>query len=60
MPRMGGWLSGNPDAYRYLPQSVHDFLPPEQVAGVMRAVGFRDVYFRRWALGAMAVYVGAK
>ncbi len=60
MPRLGGWLSGNPDAYRYLPQSVRDFLAPELVAGVMRAVGFRDVYFRRWALGAMAVYVGVK
>jgi demethylmenaquinone methyltransferase/2-methoxy-6-polyprenyl-1,4-benzoquinol methylase len=60
MPRMGGWLSGNPDAYRYLPQSVRDFLAPEQVADVMRAVGFHEVYFRRWALGAMAVYVGAK
>ena len=60
MPRLGGWLSGNPDAYRYLPQSVRDFLAPEQVADVMRAVGFRDVYFRRWALGSMAVYVGVK
>ena len=60
MPRLGGWLSGNPDAYRYLPQSVRDFLAPEQVADVMRAVGFRDVYFRLWALGSMAVYVGTK
>lgn len=60
MPRVGGWLSGNPDAYRYLPQSVHDFLTPEQVVDLMRAVGFREVYFRRWALGSMAVYVGTK
>jgi demethylmenaquinone methyltransferase / 2-methoxy-6-polyprenyl-1,4-benzoquinol methylase len=60
MPRLGGWLSGNPDAYRYLPQSVRDFLTPEQVADVMRAVGFRKVYFRRWALGSMAVYIGVK
>jgi demethylmenaquinone methyltransferase/2-methoxy-6-polyprenyl-1,4-benzoquinol methylase len=60
MPRFGGWLSGNPDAYRYLPQSVREFLTPEQVADVMHAVGFRDVYFRRWALGTMAVYVGTK
>jgi demethylmenaquinone methyltransferase/2-methoxy-6-polyprenyl-1,4-benzoquinol methylase len=60
MPRLGGWLSGNPDAYRYLPQSVRDFLAPEQVADVMRAVGFRDVYFRRVMLGTMAVYIGAK
>ena len=60
MPRIGGWLSGRPDAYRYLPQSVHDFLPPEQVVDVMRSAGLHDVYFRRWALGSMAVYVGTK
>ncbi len=60
MPRIGGWLSGNPDAYRYLPQSVRDFLAPEQVADLMRMAGFREVYFRRWALGSMAVYVGTK
>lgn len=60
MPRIGGWLSGNPDAYRYLPQSVHDFLAPEAVVDLMRGIGFRNVYFRRWALGSMAVYVGTK
>jgi len=60
MPRLGGWLSGRPDAYRYLPQSVHDFLAPEAVADLMRAVGFREVVFRRKMLGTMAVYVGVK
>ena len=60
MPRIGRRLSGNPLAYRYLPQSVRDFLAPEQVADLMRAVGFREVSFRRWALGAMAVYFGVK
>ena len=60
MPRIGGWLSGRPDAYRYLPQSVHDFLAPEAVAELMREIGFRDVYFRRKMLGTMALYVGIK
>ncbi len=60
MPRIGGWLSGNPEAYRYLPQSVHDFIAPEQVVELMRAVGFREAYYRVWALGSMAVYVGVK
>jgi len=60
MPRIGGWLSGAPDAYRYLPQSVREFYAPEQVVELLRAVGFREVYFRRWALGSMAVYVGIK
>ncbi len=60
MPRIGGWLSGQPEAYRYLPQSVHTFYPPEQVVELMRAVGFREVYFRWLMLGTMAVYVGVK
>ncbi len=60
MPRIGGWLSGRPDAYRYLPQSVHDFLAPEAVADLMREIGFREVSFHREMLGTMAVYVGAK
>ncbi len=60
MPRIGGWLSGNPEAYRYLPQSVRDFLAPEQVVELMRAVGFYEASYRVWALGSMAVYVGVK
>lgn len=60
MPRIGGWLSGQPDAYRYLPQSVHAFLAPEQVAELMAQVGFRNAAFRRVMLGTMAVYVGTK
>ncbi len=60
MPLIGGWLSGNPEAYHYLPQSVHDFLAPDQVVELMRAVGFRDASYRIWALGSMAVYVGVK
>jgi demethylmenaquinone methyltransferase/2-methoxy-6-polyprenyl-1,4-benzoquinol methylase len=60
MPRIGGWLSGRPEAYRYLPQSVHDFLAPEAVADLMREIGFRAVSVRRAMLGTMAVYVGVK
>lgn len=60
MPRIGGALSGNPDAYRYLPQSVRDFIAPEHVCEVMRGVGFREVSFQRLMLGTMAVYVGKK
>ncbi len=60
MPRVGGWLSGQPEAYRYLPQSVRDFLSPDAVIDLMRAAGFRGVFYRLWALGTIAVYVGVK
>ncbi len=60
VPRLGGWLSGNADAYRYLPQSVRDFLAPEQVSEVMRMVGFREITLRWVMLGTMVIYVGVK
>ncbi len=60
VPRIGGWVSGDPEAYRYLPQSVRDFAAPERIVEWMRQVGFRDASYRRWALGTMAVYVGVK
>lgn len=60
VPRLGSWLSGQPDAYRYLPQSVHDFSPPEGVAELLRAAGFRDVSFQRRALGTITMYVGIR
>lgn len=60
MPHIGGWLSGDPEAYRYLPQSVHAFYKPEQVADLLRKTGFHEVFFRRVMLGTMAVYVGVK
>ncbi len=60
VPRLGGWLSGKPEAYRYLPQSVREFLAPAQVVELLRAVGFRDVFLRYLMLGTMVVYVGVK
>jgi demethylmenaquinone methyltransferase/2-methoxy-6-polyprenyl-1,4-benzoquinol methylase len=60
VPRLGGWLSGHADAYRYLPQSVRAFFTPDQVVEMMRAVGFCQVAVRWLMLGTMAVYVGAK
>ncbi len=60
MPHIGGWLSGDRTAYRYLPQSVHAFLAPEEVVELMRAVGFGEASFHRVMLGTMAVYVGLK
>lgn len=60
MPRVGGWLSGRPEAYRYLSQSVRDFPSPGAVADLLRAAGFREVFYFLWALGTIVVYVGVK
>ena len=60
VPALGGIISRQREAYSYLPRSAQAFLIPEQLAGEMEAVGFRQVHFRRLMLGAVAIHVGEK
>ncbi len=58
LPRVGGWISGDPDAYRYLPESVSRFPGPEELARWMRDAGFRQVGFERFSGGIVALHLG--
>lgn len=60
VPLVGGLLSGDLDAYRYLPSSVEAFPPPERLAQLMRDAGLRNVRFERFALGTVALHIGIK
>ena len=57
VPLAGRVLPGGA-AYTYLPASVRRFPGPADLAGVMRAAGFRDVRYRRLAGGIVALHVG--
>ena len=60
LPRVGGWVSGRPEAYRYLPASVAEFPAPEALAERLRRAGFADV---RWSIlhgGIAAVHVARR
>ena len=60
LPKVGGWLSGNPNAYKYLPASVARFFRPEELASLMRQVGYSGVSFELWTLGSVALHTGVK
>ncbi|MBN2283186.1 MAG: ubiquinone/menaquinone biosynthesis methyltransferase [Deltaproteobacteria bacterium] len=60
MPRIGGLLTGNRAAYRYLPESTQTFKPPEELAVMMRGAGFHDVRHRRFMLGTIGLVWGTK
>ena len=60
LPRIGGLVSGSPDAYSYLPESIRKFPDAESLAGQMRAAGFRRVEFERMTGGAVALHLGWK
>jgi demethylmenaquinone methyltransferase/2-methoxy-6-polyprenyl-1,4-benzoquinol methylase len=59
VPLIGGLVSGNRDAYKYLPTSNLSFVDQRELAKRMEAVGFTEVQVHDRAMGAMAL-VSAK
>jgi demethylmenaquinone methyltransferase/2-methoxy-6-polyprenyl-1,4-benzoquinol methylase len=60
LPRIGGIVSGSPEAYSYLPESIRKFPGAEQLAQEMRRAGFSRVEFERMTGGAVALHLGHK
>ena len=60
LPKIGGLLSGNPNAYKYLPASVARFFRPEELASLMTQVGYGSVSYELWTLRSVALHVGLR
>ena len=60
LPRIGGMVSGSPEAYSYLPESIRKFPGAEQLAKQMRSAGFSRVDFERMTGGAVALHIAYK
>jgi demethylmenaquinone methyltransferase/2-methoxy-6-polyprenyl-1,4-benzoquinol methylase len=58
LPLIGGALTGNPDAYTYLPESVRKFPDAPQLAEDLRGAGFQDVKFEYLTGGIVALHTG--
>jgi len=51
LPRIGGWISGDASAYRYLPDTVLAWPTPEELRGEMEALGLERCGFQRLSGG---------
>ena len=60
LPRIGGVVSGDKAAYRYLPASVHHFPAPKEFCRMMEAAGFRDVRCHAFTFGLCRMFVGER
>jgi demethylmenaquinone methyltransferase/2-methoxy-6-polyprenyl-1,4-benzoquinol methylase len=58
VPLIGAAVARDRAAYTYLPQSVERFVTPAELARLMTATGFREVRYRRFALGTIALHIG--
>ena len=60
IPGLGTLLSGQRDAYTYLPDSTEAFLTAEDLASRMAAAGFNQVGYRRLMFGTIAIHWAVK
>jgi len=58
LPRLGRWVAGDEESYRYLAESIRRFPPQEELAERMRAVGFEQVKYRNLTGGIAALHSG--
>lgn len=60
IPTLGTLLTGQRDAYTYLPSSTMGFKTPDALADLLREAGFVDVGYKQFMFGTMAVHWGTK
>ncbi len=60
VPRIGARLSGDARAYSYLPESVKEFVSPDELCDIMERNGLQDVTWRRLAGGIITIHRGTR
>lgn len=60
VPIMGGMVSGNPRAYRYLTESAEGFLSAREAVALMQHAGFTAVRHKRFMFGVVTALVGVR
>jgi demethylmenaquinone methyltransferase/2-methoxy-6-polyprenyl-1,4-benzoquinol methylase len=60
LPKIGGLISGDQAAYKYLPKSVARFFRPPELAALMSAVGYGSVEYRVWTFGTVALHTALR
>ena len=60
LPLIGGWVSGDKAAYKYLAASVNAFPAPDRFCVTIETAGFTSVSYRTLSLGLCRMYVGHK
>ena len=58
IPRIGGWVAGDREAYQYLVESIHRFPDQRTFAGMMGDAGFDRVAWTNFTGGVCALHQG--
>ncbi len=58
VPKVGGMISGDPQAYAYLPESVKAFVAPNELTVIMERNGLQNVTWDRLGGGIITLHRG--
>ncbi len=56
IPVIGGWVTGDREAYRYLSESTRHFMKADELVDCLHKVGFREISYRRFMGSTMAMH----
>ena len=60
LPRLGQWVTGDADSYRYLAESIRMHPDQDTLKRMMREAGFGHVDYHNLTAGVVALHVGIK
>jgi demethylmenaquinone methyltransferase/2-methoxy-6-polyprenyl-1,4-benzoquinol methylase len=60
LPRLGRWVTGDADSYRYLAESIRMHPDQERLKGMLERAGLEDVEYYNLAAGVVALHRGYK
>ena len=60
LPRLGQWVAGDADSYRYLAESIRMHPNQQELKALMKSNGFGHVDYHNMAGGVVALHVGLK
>ncbi len=60
LPRVGRWVSGDPEAYAYLPESIRGFPDQAALAAELERAGFAQVRWTNLTGGIVALHTGTR
>lgn len=60
LPLIGKILTSNKEAYNYLCNSIHTFIPPEEIERLMQNAGFKNIKKTAFCKGVATILIGNK
>lgn len=60
IPRLGAAVAGEPEAYRYLVESIRRFPAQQELATMMQEAGFESVHWENLSFGIACLHFGSR